>query len=353
MNADPLAEALFIAREGRGRVEPNPQVGAVVVKNGAIIGRGAHRVFGGCHAEVEALRDAGEQARGATIYVTLEPCCTEGKTPPCTNAIIEAGIANVVWAIDDPNPDHAGRAARILEAAGLTVTPNAAHAAGQELLRRFDPTGKSQRPFVIAKWAQTIDGATTTPSNAPPEISGPESRRRVHEDRATCDGILIGGATAIADDPELTVRIVEGTSPHRFILDSALRTPITSKLLRMPPATTFFCGPSAPQAHADGLRGAGARVIEVASCATGLDIPTVLRHLCNDGIKRLYVEGGRTIHESFLNTGCVDHLQVYVAGAARSDCSRSVIAELVAKHGLIDAITEEYGADVLLSGYCR
>lgn len=348
---DYLTLAYQLAQEGRGRVEPNPMVGAVIVSDGAVVGRGAHRCFGGPHAEVEALREAGRAARGATIFVTLEPCSTLGKTPPCVEALVAAGITEVVYAVDDPNPDHAGRAVALLEAKGILVRREVDPEAGRDLLRRFDVSGTRGRPFIVAKWAQTIGGATVTPDGEPPEISGAESRTRVHADRATCCGILVGAGTALADDPELTTRLVDGPSPRRFILDSSLQVPAASRVFQLPPATMVFCSQAADRAKRAELQGRGVTVCEVGSNSEGLDLQDVMGVLSSEGVQRLFVEGGAGVHRSFFAQGLVDHVQVYIAGGVDAPDIDEVVRELTSRFALSDILTQHCGDDLLLTGY--
>ncbi len=350
--SDPLAEALRLALQGRGRVEPNPMVGAVIVKDGTVIGRGAHRIFGGHHAEVEALEQAGEGARGASLYITLEPCSTLGKTPPCTEAILASGIEHVVWAVDDPNPVHSGRAAALLEAAGVRVTPAVAEDLGNALLHRFTTVQRRNSPFVIVKWAQTLAGRTSTPRDTPPEISGLQSRTQVHADRAACCAILVGVGTAIDDDPSLTVRLADGKSPQRLVLDSQLRTPLASNVLTTPPVTTFFCGPDVDLVRKAECEAAGARVKKLSRDGGSLDLAEMLHFLQDDGMHRVFVEGGAAVRESFFRENLVDFVQVYIADAAESEAAAGVVEALITEHSLIDTQTESIGADILLSGYC-
>ncbi len=225
-----MRRALAEATRGLGRVEPNPMVGAVVVRDGQLVGVGHHARFGGPHAEIEALVQAGNLARGATLYLTLEPCCHFGKTPPCTDAVLDAGVARVVAAMRDPFPRVAGGGLARLRAAGLVVEvglgANAARRLNAPYLKRL-ATGL---PYVTAKWAMTLDGKTATASGDSRWISGPRSRALVHELRGRMDAILVGIGTALADDPELTARPSGPRQPARVVLDGACRLPATSRL---------------------------------------------------------------------------------------------------------------------------
>ena len=233
VNWQPLMdECLALAERGRGRVEPNPMVGALVVRDGQVCGRGWHRRLGGAHAEIAALEDAGEAARGATMLVSLEPCCTEGRTPACTQAIVKAGIARVVVAAIDPNPRHGGLGLKRLREAGVVVEelegPGAQRA--RQLIEPFRKYITGRLPFVVAKWAQTLDGRLATHSGHSQWITSDVARTRAHEERARADGILVGIGTVLTDDPSLTTRLVEGRSPRRFVLDPHGKIPLDARV---------------------------------------------------------------------------------------------------------------------------
>jgi diaminohydroxyphosphoribosylaminopyrimidine deaminase / 5-amino-6-(5-phosphoribosylamino)uracil reductase len=304
--------ALWLGRRGQGRTWPNPAVGAVVVKDGVIVGRGWTQPGGRPHAEPEALRRAGEAARGATLYVTLEPCSHFGKSPPCVDAVIASGIARVVSAIEDPNPEVAGQGHARLRAAGIAVDVGLG---GAEAAR--DHAGhfrriRDKRPHVILKLAVSADDKIGAAGRKPVAITGEVARTRVHLLRAQCDAILVGIGTVRADDPSLTCRLpgMEARSPVRVVLDRSLRIPGTSRLVqsaRKTPLWVMTSGLSeAPAAMK--LGAAGAQVIRVAATATppGLDLPAVLNALCEKGITRLMIEGGARVASSFVTTGLID-----------------------------------------------
>ena len=305
--------ALTLGRRGQGRAWPNPAVGAVVVRDGVIVGRGWTQPGGRPHAEPEALGRAGEAARGATLYVTLEPCSHFGKSPPCADAIIAAGITRVVSAIEDPNPEVAGQGHARLRAAGITVDigPGAAEAARDHAghFRRV----RDKRPHVILKLAVSSDDKIAAAGHKPVAISGESAKARVHLLRAQCDAILVGIGTVLADDPLLTCRLpgMEACSPVRVVLDRALRIPATSRLVHSARETPLWVMTSnvseAPAAMK--LGAAGAQVIRVATStapAAGLDLPAVLQALAGKGITRLLVEGGARVASSFVMAGFVD-----------------------------------------------
>jgi diaminohydroxyphosphoribosylaminopyrimidine deaminase / 5-amino-6-(5-phosphoribosylamino)uracil reductase len=307
--------ALTLGRRGQGRTWPNPAVGAVVVKDGVIIGRGWTQPGGRPHAEPVALQRAGAAARGATLYATLEPCSHVGKSPPCADAIIAAGIARVVSAIEDPNPEVAGQGHAKLRAAGIAVDIGlgAAEAARDHAghFRRV----RDRRPHVILKLAVSSDDKIAAAGHKPVAISGEAAKARVHLLRAQCDAILVGIGTVLADDPMLTCRLpgMEARSPVRVVLDRALRIPGTSRLVHSARETPLWVMTSslseAPAAVK--LGAAGAQVIRVATTSTplpGLDLLAVLHALSDKGITRLLVEGGARVAASFVTAGLVDEV---------------------------------------------
>ncbi len=306
--------ALTLGRRGLGRTWPNPAVGAVVVKDGVIVGRGWTQAGGRPHAEPVALAHAGEAARGATLYVTLEPCSHFGKSPPCADAIIASGVARVVSAIEDPNPEVAGQGHARLRAAGITVDIGlgAAEAARDHAghFRRV----RDKRPHVILKLAVSSDDKIAAAGQKTVAISGEAAKARVHLLRAQGDAILVGIGTVLADDPLLTCRLpgMESRSPVRLVLDRALRLPGTSKLVHSARETPLWVMTSnlAEAAAAVKLGAAGAQVIRVAaaSASPGLDLPAVLHALAEKGITRLLVEGGARVASSFVAAGLVDEV---------------------------------------------
>jgi diaminohydroxyphosphoribosylaminopyrimidine deaminase/5-amino-6-(5-phosphoribosylamino)uracil reductase len=306
--------ALTLGRRGQGRTWPNPAVGAVVVKDGVIVGRGWTQPGGRPHAEPEALARAGDAARGATLYVTLEPCSHVGKSPPCADAIIAAGIARVVSAIEDPNPEVAGQGHARLRAAGITVDIGVgAIEAGRDHAGHFRRI-RDKRPHVILKLAVSSDDKIGASGRKPVAISGEAARARVHLLRAQCDAILVGIGTVRADDPLLTCRLpgMEARSPARVVLDRSLRIPGASRLVHSARETPLWVMTSslseAPAAMK--LGAAGAQVIRVATTATtpGLDLMAVLHALADRGITRLLVEGGARVASSFVAAGLVDEV---------------------------------------------
>jgi len=304
--------ALTLGRRGLGRTWPNPAVGAVVVKDGVIVGRGWTQAGGRPHAEPEALKRAGAAARGATLYVSLEPCSHFGKSPPCVDAIIAAGIARVVASIEDPNPEVAGQGFARLRAAGIAVdiglgAAEATHDHAGHIRRIRD-----KRPHVILKLAVSADDKIAAAGGKTVAITGEMARTRVHLLRAQSDAILVGIGTALADDPLLTCRLpgMEARSPVRVVLDRALRIPAGSRLVhsarQMP--LWVMTSETSEAATAARLGAAGVQVIRVQATAGGLDLPAVLHGLSERGITRLMVEGGARVASSFVAAGLVDEI---------------------------------------------
>ncbi len=305
--------ALALGRRGQGRTWPNPAVGAVVVRDGVIVGRGWTEAGGRPHAEPLALARAGEAARGATLYVTLEPCSHVGKSPPCTDAVIAAGIKRVVSAIEDPNPEVAGQGHARLRAAGIAVDIGlGAGEAARDHAGHFRRV-RDKRPHVILKLAVSADDKIAAAGHKPVAISGEAAKARMHLLRAQCDAILVGIGTVLSDDPLLTCRLpgMEARSPVRVVLDRSLRISGTSRLVHSARVTPLWVMTSslAEAPAAMKLGAAGAQVIRVAATATpppGLDLPAVLHALAERGITRLLVEGGARVAASFIAAGLVD-----------------------------------------------
>jgi diaminohydroxyphosphoribosylaminopyrimidine deaminase/5-amino-6-(5-phosphoribosylamino)uracil reductase len=315
-----MSRALELARRGEGHVEPNPMVGAVVATRDAaghrrIIGEGWHATFGGPHAEVMALEAAGQRARDATLFVTLEPCCHHGKTPPCTDAVIAAGISRVVIAARDPFPAVAGGGIAALEAAGLTVEVGLLEREATRLTAPFRTLVERGRPWVLAKWAMSLDGALATGSREDRWLSSSASRRIVHDLRGRIDGILVGIGTVLADDPLLTPRPPGLRAPLRIVLDSKARLPLTSQLVKTARATPVLVaiGERAPADQVAALREAGCEIWT----APQADRPTQLQRLLEElGSRRhtnLLVEGGPAVLRSFFAAGLVDEVWAFVA----------------------------------------
>ena len=306
-----MRRALALARKGWGQTAPNPMVGAVVVAGGRIVGQGWHERFGGPHAEVNALREAGEKARGATVYVSLEPCAHHGKTPPCTDALISTGVARVVCAVRDTSSIAAGGMEK-LERAGISVTVGVEEDAARELNAPFfhDASG-SGRPFVMVKLAISLDAAIADAHGRSKWITGPESRREVHRLRAASDAIAVGIETALADDPTLTVRSTRPPRiiPTRVVFDRRARLPLESRLVKSAreAPVTVIAGAEAPVERVSALEGAGVTILRAD------DLSSALVSLRAAGIRTLLVEGGGQIASAFIDRGLVDRLIIFQA----------------------------------------
>jgi diaminohydroxyphosphoribosylaminopyrimidine deaminase/5-amino-6-(5-phosphoribosylamino)uracil reductase len=307
---DWMRRALDLAERGRGYVEPNPLVGALVVRDGQLVGEGWHERYGQPHAEVNALNAAGEAARGATLYVTLEPCCHHGKTPPCTDAVIRAGIRRVVAAMQDPFPLVAGQGSVQLRNAGIAVEIGVGESAARRLNAPYLKLLGTSRPYVHAKWAMSLDGKIATRCGDSQWISCEASRRRVHELRGRMDAIIAGIGTALADDPLLTARPPGPRLALRVILDSRGRLPIDSRLVR-----TFDEAPLLVVTAGERAAHLQERGVEILALP-GEGRPSILALLDELGRRRLtnvLVEGGGEVLGSFLDAAAVDELHVFIA----------------------------------------
>ncbi len=327
-----MQHALRLAQRGLGQVAPNPAVGCVVVSpEDRIVGRGYTQDGGRPHAEAVALAQAGDAARGATAYVTLEPCAHHGQTPPCAEALIRAGVSRVVAALEDPDERVSGRGLRMLQGAGISVSCGVLARESRRLNAGFLSRVEKNRPLVTLKIGQSLDGKTATSSGESKWITSPEARRFGHLLRAQHDAILVGIETALADDPELTCRIagLERRSPRRVVLDTRLRLSESSKLAhtaRDIPTIVYSAGPVSSV-----LSAAGAEIVTVARDARGRpDVTAVLRNLADRGVTRLLVEGGAGVLASFLDRGCADRLEVFSSPMVLGDAGHSAIDALAA-----------------------
>ncbi len=308
-----MRAALALARRGLGQVWPNPAVGCVIVKDGRVVGRGWTQPGGRPHAETEALAHAGATANGATAYVSLEPCSHHGRTPPCADALIAAGVSRVVAAVEDPDPRVSGRGIARLRDAGIAVDSGLCAAEAAELNAGFFSRVKLGRPLVTLKLATSLDGRIATASGESRWITGPAARQRAHLLRATHDAVLVGTGTALADDPELTCRLpgLEDRSPVRIVIDRTLRLPATLKLLaETNKAPTWMVTlPSSDVPRQAALAKQGIKIIAVDSDgAAGVDLAVLLRRLGDEGLTRILVEGGGRLAAALLRGGLVDRL---------------------------------------------
>jgi diaminohydroxyphosphoribosylaminopyrimidine deaminase/5-amino-6-(5-phosphoribosylamino)uracil reductase len=315
-----LRRALQLAEGGRGRVSPNPLVGAVVVRDGEIIGEGFHAELGGLHAERAALEDCrarGEDPDGATIYVTLEPCAHQGRQPPCVEAILEAGLGRVVIASEDPSDKAAGRGPGILRDGGVEVeTAAGAEAAAARLLNQpFRKHARTGLPHVVLKLAMSLDGETATAAGESPWISGEPSRELVHRWRGEHDAIAAGIGTVLADDPLLTARAPGARQPRRVVFDSTARLPLDSRLVASLDQSplTLIAGPEAPPARVAALREIGVDVFLGDSFDPGEQVGTALAMLSRREVTSLFLEGGKTLAGAFAAAGQIDESRTFIA----------------------------------------
>lgn len=355
-----MRRALELAALGEGLVEPNPMVGAVIVDDQLnLLGEGYHQQYGGPHAEVHALQAAGERARGATLYVTLEPCCHHGKTPPCTEAVIAAGIKRVVVAARDPFPAVAGKGIERLQDAGVTVEIGLLEPEAIQLTAPFRILIQQQRPFVIAKWAMSLDGKIAARTGMSQWISNEDSRAVVHQIRARVDGILVGIGTALADDPLLTARPAVRRIATRIVLDSHARLPLTSQLVQTARDIPMlvFATSAAPTDRVSALRAAGVEVFLVGPDARQHpDLAQCLQILGRRQVTNLLVEGGSGVLGDFFDRQLIGEVHVFIAPIliGGADASSPIAGqgvnspEIAAR--LIDPRIEVLGGDTYIRG---
>lgn len=306
--------ALELAERGLGWTSPNPMVGAVIVKDGRVIGQGWHARYGDLHAERSALKNCTESPAGATLYVTLEPCCHHGRQPPCTEAILKAGIRRVVVGSGDPNPLVAGKGIDILRQAGVTVETGVLREECDALNRVFFHYIQTGRPYVVLKYAMTLDGKIATRTGASRWITGEAARRRVHEDRHRYSAILAGVGTVLTDDPLLTCRMEGGKNPLRIICDTHLRTPLTSQIVRTArEVPTILAASTAAAERAAAYEAAGCRVWLLPERNAHVDLDALMERLGSEKIDSVLLEGGGTLNWSALEQGLVQKVQAYIA----------------------------------------
>lgn len=320
-----MAHALQLAARGLYTAHPNPRVGCVIVRDDEIVGTGWHQRTGEAHAEIHALQQAGERARGATAYVTLEPCCHHGRTPPCTDALIQAGVARVVSAMRDPNPKVAGAGLQQLAAAGINVENGVLQMEAERLNPGFIMRMQHARPFVRCKLAMTLDGRTAAADGTSQWITGAAARADVQRWRARSSAILTGIGTVLADDPHLTVRLeAEHLHPLRVVLDSRLRLPPGARMLQEPGQTLILTAED-DDARRTALTQAGATVVKLPHGNGGIDLPAALRTLAAEyAINELLVEAGPTLNGALLDAGLIDELIIYMAPALLGDSARGL-----------------------------
>ncbi len=313
---DAMRRALAVAEAALGIPNPNPAVGAVVLgADGQVVGEGATAAIGGPHAEIVALSAAGDRARGGTLVVTLEPCDHQGRTGPCSEAIIAAGVARVVYAVDDPNGDAAGGASR-LRAAGMEVESGVLAEDARHDLEPWLIATAGRRPYVIWKYATTLDGRTAAADGTSRWITGVGARLDVQRQRARCDAVVVGIGTVLADDPALTVRDLDiGRQPLRVVVDSDARTPLTARVLDGVAPTLVAVAADAPADRVEALGNTAADVVQLPRASCGIDLGALLAHLYGSERYLLLLEGGAGLAAGFVRAGLVDRVVAYVAPA--------------------------------------
>jgi diaminohydroxyphosphoribosylaminopyrimidine deaminase/5-amino-6-(5-phosphoribosylamino)uracil reductase len=353
--------ALELAARGKGYTSPNPMVGAVVVKDGQIVGKGWHEKVGGPHAEVNAIDDAGEQAAGSTIYVTLEPCNHQGRTPPCTGKILSAGIKHVVMAMKDPNPDVSGGGADFLIRNGVTVESGVCEADALRLNEYFIKFINKKRPFVTLKCAATLDGRIATRTGDSKWVTGASARKYVHELRHAMDAIMVGVNTVKADNPSLNTRLEDkqGVDPIRIVLDSKLSIPENSKLLQIPSGsdTLIITGNSEVSSKRFAIEKAGVKVINAQLRDGRIDLDALMNQLGKMGITSLLIEGGAQVAASALQAGIVDKINFFYAPKILGGddgvpmCSGAGPELMADSIPVRDMIVRQFDNDIMIEGY--
>ena len=356
-----MRRALALAARARGRTSPNPLVGAVVVQGGEVVGEGYHQAAGGAHAEVHAINHAGTAAHGGTLYVTLEPCVHYGRTPPCTEAIIQSGIARVFAAHVDPNPKVSGKGIQELEKAGIRVCVGLCEPEARRLNEIFIKYIRTNRPFVILKSAMSLDGKIATITGESKWISSEASRLRGHEIRDTVDAILVGVNTVINDDPSLTTRLPgrDGKDPARIIVDSECRTPLKARILN-PDGDGYAIIATTKRASRERitrLEATGARVLVVEEKSNRVCLSSLMQVLGCKDITSVLIEGGSEINASALKAGIVDKVMFFIAPKiiggtdAPSPIGGKGIQRLAEAHELRDLSVRSIDGDILVEGY--
>ena len=355
-----MRRAIRLAERGRGLTSPNPQVGAVVVSNGEVVGEGFHAGPGTPHAEVVALDAAGERARGATLYVTLEPCTHQGRTPPCAPRVSSAGLARVVVATTDPNPVVDGRGITTLQETGVPVEVGLLENDAELLIQSFAKHVRTGRPFVTAKAAVSLDGRVAAADGSSRWISGPSARRDGHRLRAAADAVLVGVGTVLRDDPQLTVRLrgYKGRQPLRVVVDSSSRTPTNAALLAADAPTLIATTDKASEEALEMLRAAGAEVARLPARDGRVDLAAVLDALGKRGVMEVLLEGGPTLLGEAVERAIVDRYIFYIAPKLLGSGGPGAVAALLAptiddaRELRIDSV-RHVGADLRIEAYPR
>jgi diaminohydroxyphosphoribosylaminopyrimidine deaminase/5-amino-6-(5-phosphoribosylamino)uracil reductase len=358
-----MQRALFLAVLGKGRTSPNPMVGAVLVKQGRVLGEGYHRRAGEDHAEAIALREAGDRASGATLYVTLEPCSHYGRTPPCTDQIIQTGIPRVVASMADPNPLVSGKGFERLRQAGIEVKSGLMEEASRTLNEAYIKFITTDLPFVILKGATSLDGKIATVTGESRWITGPLARERVHRLRNEVDAVMVGISTVLKDDPQLTTRLPSGIGkdPLRIVLDSHAQLPLDAKVINpsSPAKTLLITSSFSPREKREDLQKRGVQVwcMELEEESGKIPLRPVLKKLAEWNVMSLIIEGGSELNASALQEGIVDKVVLFLAprliggATAPSWIGGAGVGELKRSYFLKKVSLERIGDDIMLSGY--
>lgn len=355
-----MRRAFRLAERGRGLASPNPAVGAVIVRDGSVVGEGFHQGPGTPHAEIVALDAAGPRTRGATLYVSLEPCTVQGRTPPCAPRVIDAGFARVVVGATDPNPAVDGRGIEAIRAAGIAVDTGVLEADAERLIQAFAKHIRTGRPFVDAKIAVSLDGRAAAADGSCQWITGPSARRDGHRLRSSVDAVIAGVGTILRDDPRLSVRLrgYRGKQPLRVVLDSSARTPVDAAILDNEAQTLVATTDKATEESVSALRSAGAEVVRFPARDGRVDLSAVLEQLGRRGVGGALIEGGPTVLGDAVERGLVDRFVFYIAPKLLGSGGPGAIAALVAPT-IADArelrftSVRHVGADLRIEAYPR
>jgi diaminohydroxyphosphoribosylaminopyrimidine deaminase/5-amino-6-(5-phosphoribosylamino)uracil reductase len=357
-----MRRALALAERARGLTSPNPMVGAVLVRDGEVIGEGFHTRAGAPHAEIEALRAAGGRAEGATLYVTLEPCAHQGRTPPCAPAVVAAGLRRVVVAMDDPNPSVAGRGLEILRRAGVETVVGVLAAEAERQNRTFATAMRRGRPHVTLKAAMSLDGKIADVHGESRWITGDAARREAHRLRSEADAIVVGVGTLLHDDPALTVRLEAPwpREPYRVVLDTAARTPVDARLIGAgtPARALIAVGENAAAERVERLAATGATVLRLPTADGRVDPGAVLAALAAREVRAVLLEGGGDVHGSFVDAGLVDRVAIFAAPLLLGGREAAVVVggrgrRLKEGLRLDDVAVRALGTDVLIEADVR
>ncbi|MFH1097328.1 MAG: bifunctional diaminohydroxyphosphoribosylaminopyrimidine deaminase/5-amino-6-(5-phosphoribosylamino)uracil reductase RibD [Candidatus Desantisbacteria bacterium] len=344
-----MAKALTLARRARGKTSPNPMVGCVIVKTDEIVGQGFHYAAGLPHAEINALNEAGDNARNATMFVTLEPCCHYGKTPPCVNEIIKAKVSKVIISIYDPNPFVSGKGMKKLQEAGIIVEIGLLQDMASKLNEVYIKYITTQMPFVLIKAGMSMDGKIQGDNKW---ITGEKSRQLVHRMRAEYDAIMVGKQTVLTDNPYLTSRIKDGKNPYRIIVDSRLQIPIESNVFATPEMVIIATTSAAPANKLSILRKMGTRIVIAQTVDGRVDMPELMKQLGKLEITSVLIEGGASLNASALSSGVVDKMALFISPQifGKRDYL-SVVEGLDTPIRLKDICMKRIGEDILIEGF--